>query len=119
MKCKSLGYAEEDIVLDIVLSNSRKNLEKDISNYTTISGYTRSVELINFLEEFYYIDQVITSHPLVNFRYIIFPTVKLPEYPGVPLNFNAKDLKAMFEIGYKDAANAIKSKNNYQKWRNQ
>ena len=59
------------------------------------------------LEEFYYIDQVVSSHPNVDFRYLVFPTKKLPEYPGVPLNFNKKDLLTMHSMGVDDAKAAI------------
>ena len=84
-----------------------KNLEKDITNDTTISAYLRSQSIGSFLQEFYYVDQVVSSHPDVNFRYMIFPTKKLPEYPGVPLNFNKKDLMTMHSMGVDDAKAAI------------
>jgi hypothetical protein len=51
---------------------------------------------------------VVASHPQVHFRYLIYPTKKLPEYPGVPLNFNAKDLRTMLNMGIEDAIEAIK-----------
>jgi hypothetical protein len=34
----------------------------------------------------------------------------LPEYPGVPLNFNPKDLRTMLNMGIEDAMEAIKSR---------
>ena len=72
-----------------------------------MNAYLRSQSISSFIEKFYYIDQVVSSHPSVHFRYLIYPTKKLPEYPGVPLNFNPKDLRTMLNMGIEDAIDAI------------
>ena len=83
------------------------NVETDVTNDNAINAYLRSHSISSFIEKFYYIDQVVSSHPSVHFRYLIYPTKKLPEYPGVPLNFNPKDLRTMLNMGIQDAIEAI------------
>jgi predicted acylesterase/phospholipase RssA len=76
IRCKSLGFEEEDIVLDVVV-DSKTDLKKvDASDYNAFEVTWRSLELMEFYNSFKEIILAKKSFPKVDFRTVVGPQMK-------------------------------------------
>lgn len=77
-KCKSQGFAEKDIVVDVVLT-SAANLQKvDASDYKSVSMLFRYLEISSFYGSMDGILRAKFAYPHANFRYAVSPSKPIP-----------------------------------------
>eukprot|EP00345_Euplotes_harpa_P009257 CAMPEP_0168338370 /NCGR_PEP_ID=MMETSP0213-20121227/12789_1 /TAXON_ID=151035 /ORGANISM="Euplotes harpa, Strain FSP1.4" /LENGTH=350 /DNA_ID=CAMNT_0008344125 /DNA_START=25 /DNA_END=1077 /DNA_ORIENTATION=+ len=105
-KCKSLGFKESDIVLDIILNSAATIKDKDTSGYTSIPMLIRYLEIRLFYDSMDLLERAKDGFRTVQFRYTIAPTQKL-DAGLLPFSFNQKQIQNMYSLGQKDARDAI------------
>lgn len=108
-RCKDRGFANKDIVVDMILTSSADLKEVDASEYKSIQMLFRYLEISSFYSS---MDEFLRAHfafPGVNFRYAISPTVAIPS-SRFPMTMNAAQMKDTIAAGVKDANDAIAQK---------
>ena len=76
-KCKSLGYEEEDIVVDVIVLDPLTVRKEKHRHHTAWNNYLRYIEIKKTL---YYLKDLVTlikAHPKVNHRYLVMPDTPL------------------------------------------
>lgn len=105
-KCKELGYAESDIVIDTLLCSAATIKEKNTADYTSIPMLIRYLEIRLYYDTMDLLERAKQGFRNVNFRYTIAPTQKLE--PGLmPFSFNKSQIQSMIKVGRQDAKEAI------------
>ena len=110
-RCKELGYAEEDIIIDVILPTGYQ-IDKMYTNqsYTGFDMLERYIQIVKYKSALDDIVHATYDFKNVNFRHIIMPSEDLPVY-AVPLAFNHDDMTYMIELGKQDAKKAIANSN--------
>ena len=103
------GNVEQDIILDAVLLEENKSLEKNMTGAHSLVMAMRYFELNGYLMSTYYIQDVIRHFPNVTYRYLITPISKLPSGGIFGLDYNHNDIANMIDIGEKETTDYIKS----------
>ena len=86
--CKEDGFAEENMIVDVLLSSSNANIQNEEAlGFTSIQHGLRWVELAAYFNGNRDLVDAITAHPQVYFRHLVAPSVKLPS-GMLPLDFN-------------------------------
>ncbi|CDW71375.1 patatin-like phospholipase family protein [Stylonychia lemnae] len=105
-KCKAMGHADSDIILDIILCDQKgiseigdtgNALNNFLRYYTIQSYYSGMNDILEFKK----------TRPNVQYRYLTLPTGPVANGLNM-INFNPSNTVPMIELGKKDAANAIK-----------
>lgn len=79
---------------------------KDFTKYNAFAHLMRMRELQTFDDDMQDIIRSMQLYPKVNFRYVVGPSQVLSNSP-IPLDFSKDHLDKCFEVGKKDARNAI------------
>lgn len=105
-KCLSMGYKQDDIVVDVIMS-SASNLQKiQGQNLKSIGMLLRYLDISSFYGSMDGVLRAKFAFPQIKFRYAIAPSKPLPwEY--LPLNLNETQVQEIIEIGEQDAKNAV------------
>lgn len=101
--CRHLGYADHDIVVDVVLSTNPDLAHVDASNYNAYRLIARSIELHQHLVEQSGVVRVRQSHPDVTLRHVIGPSRAMPN-KIVPFQFTDEEVSELIRLGEADAA---------------
>lgn len=108
-RCREMGYSLPEITLDMIFDYHDLELPP-----ATIKNAKDSINRVTDIQKYYnlhwYVDEIYSSFPEVNYRYVIFPSQHLPPVggpPGPPLDFNPVDLLTEIEIGKNDGLNAV------------
>ena len=105
--CAEEGYAEEDMIVDILMSSSNANVENEEAlGFTSLQHALRWLSISSYYNGNRDLTDAITAHPQVNFRHLVAPSKKLPS-GMLPLDFNSRDIKTMIELGRKDAETVV------------
>lgn len=75
--CRSKGFADGDIYLDVVLLSPTKDIVKWKSVGKTLKNYNRAKKLKNNRKTTNLLAGFMRANPLINFRYLIEPQDKL------------------------------------------
>ena len=105
-RCKALGFAESDIVIDTIFNTGATIKEKDTSDYTSIPMLIRYLEIRLFYNTMDLLERAKDGFREVDFRYTIAPTSKL-EGSLLPFAFDSKKIQKNIERGRADAKMAI------------
>jgi predicted patatin/cPLA2 family phospholipase len=105
-RCRDLGYAEEDIVIDSILCSAATIKEKDTSDYTSIPMLIRYLEIRLYYDTMDLLERAKDGYRKIDFRYTIAPTKRLTS-GLLPFSFNSKQIKNMISTGREDAKKAI------------
>ena len=107
-RCRDKGFADKDIILDVILCNSRTNTTRDeTKDYNTINNYHRYNEIKAYYGTLSDYLEIMRGYPDVDFRYFLVPQEDL--YSGfIPLAFDHEAILAMIQIGVKEGAEAVK-----------
>jgi predicted patatin/cPLA2 family phospholipase len=105
-KCLDDGFSEKDIIVDVILCNSKQLPRIDTQNYHTLDVLIRYLEINCYDSSMRAIDETRGFFPNVNYRYIVGPSKSLPS-GSVPLTFSPKEIDEMIQIGLNDALNAV------------
>ncbi len=105
-KCMEDGFAQNEIVVDVVLCNSKVLPTRDPSNFHPMEVLIRYLEINGYDKAMSDVDQVVDIFKNVNFRYIIGPTKKLPS-GLIPLTFSKSEIETMINMGIDDAKKVV------------
>jgi len=105
-RCRDMGFAEENIVLDVILNTAATIKEKETKDYTSIPMLIRYLEIRLFYNTMDLLERAKDGFRTVNFRYTIAPTSKL-DSGLLPFNFSKKQIQNNLQKGREDAQRAI------------
>lgn len=108
-RCKDKGFANEDIVVDVVMTSSANLKEVNAENFKSVQMLFRYLEISSFYNSMDGILRAKFAYQGVDFRYAIAPTAAIPS-SLTPMNMNQKDMEGAFSAGAKDAQDAINGK---------
>jgi len=97
-KCAQKGYAQSDIVVDVVMTSGATLEVKDTSDYNSIEMGLRFLKIAQYYGTMDGLMRAKFAYPAVNFRYVVGPSADLPKERN-PLEMNAADMQAMFTMG--------------------
>jgi predicted patatin/cPLA2 family phospholipase len=107
-RCLEIVDDESDIIMDVIMTaESHVEELETLRRYTTLEHFIRGQEIKSFHKDMKILNNTVIAHPKVNFRYVLGPSVKLTISP-IPLDFSKKHMEFCFEVGKKDATNAVK-----------
>lgn len=107
VQCRDLGFADEDIVVDVLLTAGHDSIEESVQTvaaYTTEEVVTRCNAISDYDEFMAVAKDGIDAYPLVNWRCQISPSQDLP---GDGISFDPDDMQFMVNLGIQDAKNAV------------
>ncbi|CAI2373547.1 unnamed protein product [Moneuplotes crassus] len=106
-RCREVVDDDEDIIIDMVLCGNHRIKEVDnLHKYSTMQHLLRGHEISSFYNGMNDYNSSLLLFPDVNFRYLIVPSESLSD-SFLPLDFDQKTVDRCFEVGQKDAKNAI------------
>lgn len=106
-KCELLGYKREDIIVDVLMSNSDELPPRVTTHDSTIPSALRFMEISDFYQSVNGIARAIYSFKDVNFRYCISPTSEHLPTDWFPFSFTQSKVDQLLERGYSDAMKVI------------
>ena len=104
--CESLGYKEEDIVIDTILSGEREVGPFNSEKANAFSVLKRSSEVFKYYQHMHGIMRAKDGHRNVNFRYVVGPDISLPS-KVIPLNYSVRETQTLMDLGERDAERTI------------
>lgn len=105
-QCKGLGFAESDIVVDVIMTSAANLKQVQAEDYKSIGMLFRYLEISSFYNSMDGLLRSKFAYPHANFRYVIAPTGSIPS-SLYPLNLNEKQVNSIFAMGVKDAQDVI------------
>jgi len=105
-KCSAKGFANEDIVVDVVLTSSANLKPVEAEDYKSIGMLFRYLEIASYYNSMDGLLRAKFAYEGVNFRYVVSPSGSIPSSLK-PLSLDEKDVQAAFDMGVKDANAAI------------
>ena len=84
--CKSMGYSQQDIVIDVILSSAKTLKQVDASKYTSVQMAWRFLEISRYYSALDGLLRGQYAYPNVNYRALVSPTGTMPSN-YFPLNF--------------------------------
>lgn len=94
---------EEDITIDVIMTNPLVAHTYDMSKSKTYDVYQRANELSKSIMATYYLQNTIRIYPKINWRYLVIPKIDIGEFMGVSLTFDQKRLLELWNMGRADA----------------
>lgn len=73
LRCKNMGYAEEDIVIDAVIDDATELPKVNVSNYNAFEMGLRSYEVVNYYSARKALLNAQLAYPTVTFRHVVGP----------------------------------------------
>ena len=105
-RCTAQGFANSDIVVDVVMTSSANLKQVQAEDYKSIGMLFRYLEISSFYNSMDGLLRAKFAYQGVNFRYVITPSGSIPSSMH-PLNLNEKQVNAIFAMGVKDAQDVI------------
>ena len=105
-RCKKAGYADKDIIVDIIMTSGDKLPDANVSDFNSAQMLYRYWQISQFQKTMIWISQGIAHFPLVDFRYIVFPEEKLDK-GVIPVDFSNKNMNRMIDIGIKQGHETV------------
>ena len=100
--CKRMGYEDEDIVVDAILSGNPHLPHVMAGFYNSFAMFERTTEVMEYYTKMYGLMRAQNGHPKVNFRYVIGPMRAMPN-KIVPLRMSREEVENQLDLGIKDA----------------
>lgn len=101
-RCTELGFKNEDIVVDVIMTSSANLKQVSAEDYKSIGMLFRYLEISSFYNSMDGLLRAKFAYQGVDFRYVITPSGSIPS-SHYPLNLNAKQVNKAFAMGVKDA----------------
>lgn len=105
-RCSAKGFANTDVVVDVVLTSSANLKQVEAEDYKSIGMLFRYLEISSFYNSMDGLLRAQFAYKGVNFRYVISPSGSIPS-SMYPLNLKEKDIDKAFTMGVTDANKAI------------
>lgn len=99
--CRELGYKDEDINVDAIVSGNPKLKSVFANFYNAFGIMERTTEVMDYYEMIFGVVKAQMGHPKVNFRHIIGPPRKMPNRI-IPLQFTKDEVENMIKLGQRD-----------------
>lgn len=100
--CTQLGYKQEDIVLDVILSGNPHMHHVYAKIFNAFAVAQRTFEVMDYYKRMYGILRAKNGHPDVKFRYVVGPLREMPTRI-VPSDYSPDDVAKQLAIGERDA----------------
>ena len=108
-RCKEIVDDDKDIIVDVILvGDGQPKQIDDFSDYNAFKHFLRAFEIKGYTNN---MDDYISSmkmYPDVEFRYVISPSEDISSGGIISLDFSEEFVRRCFEVGFKDAENAVK-----------
>ena len=104
--CEALGYYEEDIVIDTILSGLIDVSPFDAKSANAFNVLSRSSEIFKYYQHMHGIMRAKDGHRNVNFRYVVAPSFNMPS-KIMPLSYTKEEATTLISQGESDAERTI------------
>ena len=104
--CESLGYKDEEIVIDTIISGLK---EPGLYNHEGVNAFSvlkRSSEVFKYYQHMHGIMRAKDGHRDVNFRYVVAPSFDMPT-KIMPLKYTPEESKSLLNSGKRDSERSI------------
>mmetsp|Transcript_29881 Transcript_29881/g.45685 ORF Transcript_29881/g.45685 Transcript_29881/m.45685 type:complete len:222 (-) Transcript_29881:40-705(-) len=101
-RCKEAGFAESDIIVDVIMTSAANLKQVQAEDYKSISMLFRYLEISSFYNSMDGLLRAKFAYKDADFRYVITPTGSIPS-SLYPLNLDEKQVEEAFALGLKDA----------------
>lgn len=110
-RCKDMGFENENIVVDVIMTSSANLKSVDAEDYKSIGMLFRYLEISSFYNSMDGLLRAKFAYKGVDFRYVITPSESMPT-SMYPLNLDEKQIQEIIDMGYSDAQNVISGDTN-------
>jgi predicted acylesterase/phospholipase RssA len=107
-RCTDLGFKNEDIIVDVIMTSSANLKDVQAEDYKSIGMLFRYLEISSFYNSMDGLLRAKFAYNGVDFRWIISPSGSIPS-SIYPLNMSTKQVDDAFTMGMKDAEAVIKN----------
>jgi len=106
-----MGFADADIVVDVIMTSEKTLKTVDASDYHSISMLWRYLEVSRYYSNMDGLLRAQFAYPNVNFRNICAPSASMPS-SMYPLNLNQKNVDEIWALGVTDGTAAATNSSN-------
>ena len=107
-QCQAQGFADEDIVVDVILTSEKTLKTVDASDYKSIQMLWRYLEVSRYYSNMDGLLRAQFAYPNVNFRNVVAPSASMPS-SFYPLNLETSDVDTIWDLGVTDGTAAAGS----------
>ena len=104
-QCQAQGFADADIVVDVILTSEKTLKTVDASNYKSIQMLWRYLEVSRYYSNMDGLLRAQFAYPNVNFRHTVAPSTSMPS-SWYPLNLESGDVDTIYNLGVTDGTAA-------------
>jgi len=110
-QCQAQGFADEDIVVDVILTSEKTLKTVDASDYKSIQMLWRYLEVSRYYSNMDGLLRAQFAYPNVQFRNVVAPSTSMPS-SFYPLNLDQSEVDTIWDLGVTDGAAAAASGSN-------
>lgn len=99
--CREMGYKDEFINVDAVVSGNPKMKSVFANMYNAFGIFERTTEVMDYYEMIFGVVKAQMGHPKVNFRHVVGPPRKMAS-KIIPLQFTSDEVENLLKFGQKD-----------------
>ena len=107
-QCQAQGFADADIVVDVMLTSARSLKVVDASEYHSIQMLWRYLEVSRYYSNMDGLLRAQFAYPNVTFRNVVAPSADMPS-SFYPLNLTQAEVDQIWDLGMTDGAAAAAS----------
>lgn len=104
-RCQELGYADENIVVDVFLTSEKSLKVVDASDYHSIQMLWRYLEVSRYYSNMDGLLRAQFAYPNVEFRHVLAPSAEMPS-SFYPLNLTQEEVDQIWNLGVTDGTAA-------------
>jgi len=106
--CRSQGFADSNIVVDVILTSSSSNVTKeDFTTGTAFGMGLRGLQLLLWEDGYDDMFHLLIDYPNIDLRYVVMPSQDLKQQSNFPYDFTAAEIQDFINIGIQDGAKAV------------
>jgi len=100
-QCQAAGFADENIVVDVLLTSEKTLKKVDASEYHSIQMLWRYLEVSRYYSNMDGLLRATFAYPNVNFRNVVAPSTDMPS-SFYPLNLTSDEVDTIYNLGVTD-----------------
>ena len=100
-QCQTMGFADEDIVVDTILTSEKTLPVVDASGYHSLQMLWRYLSVSRYYSNMDGLLRAQFAYPKVNFRNVVAPSADMPS-SWYPLNLNQSNVDEIYDLGVTD-----------------
>jgi len=105
-RCRELVDSDDQIILDVIFANNASFTSVDSNKFNTFQMHGRHRAIHSYVASTRAYLYARASFPEVQWRYVMIASERLPDQT-LPLDFKAKNIETMIQLGIKDAVKAL------------